>query len=249
MRQNHRRHKSDFEQRVIKNAVSRTKISAADLFIAQSRKNFNIQSDCMTSNLNLITSHKNILSLYDSDCVFCAFDTESTGIDVKNECIIEIGAVKFTKHQVLEEFSSLVKPKKQIPEEIEKLTGITNTLVKDADEIEKVLLNFRKFIQETVLIAHNAQFDLRLIQSESARLGLFPVKNEAVDTLRLSRIMLPKNKSWKISHFARQLHTDVSTSHRALDDAKVCKELFEYLLTLPVPKRQRKTKKYEENAR
>lgn len=194
----------------------------------------------MKAHLKLITNHKKILSLYNHGAVFCAFDTETTGINPEHERIIEIGAVKFSKDGIIDNFSSFINPKRELTPFISNLTGITDDMLIGQPYADSVIPQFRKFCQDTILIAHNAQFDLRFVNCESEKLELFPLSNEAIDTLRLSRILLPENTSWKQPDLARQFNIDTGHAHRAWDDARTCSELFKILITLPVPQKKKR---------
>lgn len=202
----------------------------------------------MSENLHLLNSNKKILTLFNQDSVFCAFDTETSGQNPKTSAIIEIGAVKFTKDRILEKFSSLVKFPGQLNAFITDLTGITTEMLQTAPSASEVISRFRNFCQDTVLVAHNAQFDLRFVNEESQRLGFLPLKNSAVDTLRLSRLMLPENGCWKQTFLADQFNIDKGQAHRALDDATVCAELFKILIQMPLPpkKKRQVSKKYSQ---
>lgn len=194
----------------------------------------------MSENLHLLSSNKKILALFNQGCVFCAFDTETSGQNPNTSGIIEIGAVKFTKDKILEKFSSLVKISEPLNGFITDLTGITDEMLKPAPPPLQVITEFRKFCRDTVLVAHNAQFDLRFVNEESRRLGFLPLSNSAVDTLRLSRLMLPENGCWKQTFLADQFNIDKGHAHRALDDATVCAELFKILIHLPVPPKKKR---------
>ena len=99
-----------------------------------------------------------------------------------------------------------------------------------APECSKVLNDFLDFSKDTVLIAHNAQFDLRFINAELERLCLPPLSNQAIDTLRLSRNLLPENKCWRQTFLAGQFSIDTGHAHRAFDDADVCRQIFGILI-------------------
>ena len=189
----------------------------------------------MSFNLKLITNFKRLVSLYQNGARFCAFDTETTGIDPRYCRIIELGAVIFTKDGISDTYSTLVNPEEPIPPQITELTGISDSMVCDAPSALKVIPEFKKFCQDTILVAHNAQFDLRFVNAESQRLELMELSNEAVDTLRLSRIMLPENTTWKQPELAKQFNIDTGHAHRAFDDAKVCSQLFSILVNMKIP--------------
>ena len=194
----------------------------------------------MIQNLHLIQSINKIKEFYDSEKTFCAIDTETTGLNCSKERVIEIGAVKFNNKGIIDTFSTLLNPQIDIPLYCTELTGITNELLKDAPYANEIIPKFRQFCNDSILIAHNAQFDLRFINAESERLKLTPLTNQAVDTLRLSRILLPLNQSWKQTNLANQFSIEVKSAHRAFDDARVCMELFKILISLPIPKKQKK---------
>lgn len=197
------------------------------------------------NNLHLTTDYKKLLENFNSGTVFCAVDTETTGVKPETEHIIEIGAIKFTKDRILGTFSSLVNPKTRLNSFVKQLTGITDEMLLSAPDIKQVIPSFRLFCQGTVIVAHNAHFDLRFLNSESERAGLFPLNNIAVDTLRLSRTVLPENHSWKQSALAYQFNIDTGHVHRAFDDAKVCGELFKILVKMPIPKHRKRKRKTE----
>lgn len=202
-----------------------------------------------TQNLHLIASHKKMLSLFEEGSVFCAFDTETSGQNPLTSNVIEIGAVKFTKDKIIDTFSSLINLSEPLDPFIKNLTGINEKMLESAPPAAKVIPEFRDFCKETVLIAHNAQFDLRFINAESERLELFPLSNEAIDTLRLSRLVLPDNESWKQTFLAEQFKIDTGHAHRAFDDAKTCAELFKILVKMPDAKKKRRARTAENLAK
>ena len=194
----------------------------------------------MKENLRLITSFPEIIKMFESGVSFCAFDTESTGIDVKNENLIELGAVKFSKYGIQETFQSLVSSPKQLSPFIKELTGLNDEILSSAPAPAIIIPKFTEFIAGTVLVAHNAQFDLRLVNAECERLNIGSIKNKGIDTLRLSRILSPENQCWKLSHLSAQFNLQTENFHRAYDDALCCAKLFLHLLTLPLPKKNKK---------
>ena len=202
----------------------------------------------MSANLHLITSQKKMLSLFNDGAVFCAFDTETSGQNPLTSSIIEIGAVKFNKDGILETFSSLINLQEPLNPFIKNLTGITEAMLFDAPLAAKIIPAFRNFCKETILVAHNAQFDLRFTNAESEKLNLLPLANQAIDTLRLSRLVLPDNKSWKQTFLASQFQIDTGHAHRAFDDARVCSELFKILVKMPAKKKARRKKQDEPSA-
>ncbi len=169
-------------------------------------------------------------TLYSSGAFFTAVDTETTGVKSATDRIIEIGAVKFNKDGITGSFSSLINPHQHLNPFITNLTGICDSDLCDAPDVSKVINDFVDFSKGTVLAAHNAQFDLRFINSELERLSLLPLDNQCIDTLRLSRLILPENKTWKQTSLAAQFSIDTGHAHRAYDDANVCRQIFEILI-------------------
>ena len=173
-----------------------------------------------------ITDLKRLRRLYEDGAVFTAFDTETTGITPTNSRIIEIGAVRFTKDGILSKWSHLFDPDQILSPFIIGLTHITQEMVDASDPIEKHLPSFINFIKDTILVAHNAQFDLNFLNAECENCRLPVTKNYAVDTLQLSRIIFPETASHKLDFLADYFKIDKGSSHRAFDDAVTCMELF-----------------------
>jgi len=174
----------------------------------------------------IIQDYKKLLRLYNSGVVITAFDTETTGISPKDSTIIEIGAVKFNKDGIISEFNRLINPHTLIPPFITELTHITNSMVSDKSDIKVILPEFIDFIGNSILMGHNVQFDLNFINSECEKNNLKYVKNNALDTLRISRWAYPKAGKHKLDFLADALKINKGNSHRAFDDAVTCKELF-----------------------
>ena len=149
---------------------------------------------------------------------FVVFDLETTGLSPKNDKITEIGAVRIQNGEIVESFSQLVNPAMPIPELITKLTGITDDMVKDKPTIDKVLPDFLDFIKDSVLVAHNASFDMGFIREAYEGIDVH-LKNPVLDTLELSRAMFPTMKSHKLNLMAKHLKVELKNHHRAVDDA------------------------------
>ena len=150
---------------------------------------------------------------------FVVFDIETTGLDKTKEQIIEIGAVKIKDGKEVGVFSEFIKPTVEISDFITNLTGITNEMVKDSDPYEVVLPKFLEFAKDSVLVAHNASFDVGFIKVYSEKLGL-KVDNSVLDTLSLARAMFPELKRHKLDIVAKHLGVELLNHHRAIDDAK-----------------------------
>ncbi len=162
----------------------------------------------------------------DLDADFVVFDIETTGFSPVNNRIIEIGAVKVEKGAVTERFSSFVNPDVPIPFEIEKLTGINDSMVMDAPPIEEVLPNFLAFCEGCVLVAHNASFDMSFIMENCRRQGLSD-RFTYVDTVGIARILLPNQAKHTLDAVAKTMGVSLENHHRAVDDAEATAHIFE----------------------
>lgn len=173
-----------------------------------------------------ILSYKKLYQLYNSDTVFVAFDTETTAISPSCGRIIEIGAVKFTKDGDIDTYSQLINPNTIIPPFITQLTNINQSMVNCQKCMEEYLPDFLDFINNTVLIAHNAQFDLNFLNAECEKCNYPVTKNKFIDTLDLTRWAYPTMGKYKLDFLADVMHIDKGSSHRAFDDAKTCQQIF-----------------------
>jgi len=160
---------------------------------------------------------------------FVVFDLETTGLNpIQNE-IIEIGAVKIKGGEVVDSFSSLVKPDISIPNKISNLTGIDDKMVKDAPDYAQVFQSFVEFFDGKPLIAHNMDFDYSFIRDD---LNKYFTDDEItrIDTLSLARAVLPDLKKHKLSTLIEYYDIELKNHHRALDDARATAKLFLKLL-------------------
>ncbi len=160
------------------------------------------------------------------DVEFVVFDIETTGFNPLKEDLLEIGAVKYQNGVIKEEFSSLIRPAKAISDEIQKLTGISPEMVADAPLPEEVLLKFKEFSAGSVLVAHNARFDVRFITAKYQQ--LFQEKPALVylDTLGLARSVWPNFKSYRLNTVAKELGIKLQNHHRATDDAQCAADIL-----------------------
>lgn len=178
--------------------------------------------------LNFVDDKEKIVTNYDKDSkyhTFVVFDIETTGLSSINDKITEIGAVKVRDGIIVDRFSQLVNPEKEIPEVVAELTGITNEFVKDEPTIDIVIKDFYEFIKGSVLVAHNAKFDISFIRRELNDHGLefnFPI----LDTLVMSRATLPELKRFNLGTLCKNLGISLVGAHRAVNDAEATAELF-----------------------
>jgi len=154
-----------------------------------------------------------------------ALDLETTGLDPKNDSIIEIGVVKFNENRVIDEYSTLVNPRKPINAFITNLTGISNSMVMNAPCIGDVLPEIEEFIGDAIILGQNIDFDLSFLQ----RFGAFKY-NDTIDTYEIASVVMPSAPRYGLGSLSQQLGIILANAHRALDDAKATMQVFQQLL-------------------
>ncbi len=159
------------------------------------------------------------------DAAYVVFDIETTGFSPVTNRIIEIGAVKVESGQITDRFSAFVNPQVPIPFEIEKLTGISDSMVIDADTIEVILPRFLEFVGDAALVAHNAGFDVNFIKENAKRQNI-PVDLTYVDTVGIARTLLTGQAKYTLDAVAKTLKISLENHHRAVDDAECTAEIF-----------------------
>ena len=160
------------------------------------------------------------------DDEFTVFDIETTGLSKERDKITEIGAVKVINGKITDSFSTFVDPEQPLTEEITKLTGITDDMLKGAPLIDEALRNFLDFAGDSVLVAHNAGFDTGFIRKAAEVTGIGDVDNTVLDTLELARSLLPDLKKHKLDIVAEAVGVELKGHHRAVNDAKATAEIF-----------------------
>ncbi|MCL6590811.1 MAG: PolC-type DNA polymerase III [Firmicutes bacterium] len=160
------------------------------------------------------------------DSTYVAFDLETTGFNPQKEDLIELGAVKIRNGEVIEEFKSMVRPGKEIPAEIQKLTGITPEMLHDAPPPEEVLARFMDFAGQSVLVAHNARFDVNFLLAKYQQFYKTKLEPVFVDTLGLARSVWPDFKNYRLNVLAKELGITLAQHHRAVDDARCAAAIF-----------------------
>ena len=167
------------------------------------------------------------------DLTFCVVDLETTGGSAEGGSMItEVGAVKVRGGEVLGEFQTLVNPHTQIPPFIAVLTGITNSMVGQAPSIESVLPSFLEFAAGSVLVAHNAPFDVGFLKWFAARQGIPWPAFEVLDTAKIARRVITRDDApnCKLSSLARVFHASTTPNHRALSDARATVDVLHGLM-------------------
>ncbi len=157
---------------------------------------------------------------------FIAFDLETTGIQPKNDAIVEIGAVRFRGASPAETFCTLINPERPIPLEASAVNGITDDMVADKPSIHTVLTELANFCGDLPLVAHNAPFDFKfLLKAVDTHHARAP-KGVVLDTCALSRIIFPGLFNYKLGTLVRHFGFPNGTFHRAEEDSVYCGLLF-----------------------
>jgi len=167
--------------------------------------------------------------------MYSIVDLEATGGKFNEESIIEIAIYKYDGNKVVDQFISLINPDKEISPYVEKLTGINAKMVKTAPLFNEVAKRILEITDDSILVAHNAQFDYRLLQIEFDRLGYEYIK-ESICTVILSQKLLPNRESYKLGRLVKSLGIPLTQRHRASGDARATVELFKLLIEKDVQK-------------
>lgn len=159
------------------------------------------------------------------DDTYIVFDIETTGFSAIKDKIIEIGAVKVVRGEIVDRYSTFVNPGVPIPFKITELTRITDEMVIQAPNIDAVLPEFLAFVGDAVLVAHNAAFDVGFIEQNCRYQDITP-DFASVDTVGLARVLLPTLSKYKLNVVAKALNISLDNHHRAVDDAAATAEIF-----------------------
>ncbi len=168
---------------------------------------------------------------YSLDGAYVVFDLETTGFSPVANRIIEIGAVRIENGKITGRFSKFVNPDVPIPYEIEKLTNIHDSMVVNEPMIEQILPEFVAFCEGAVLVAHNADFDMSFLKENCRRQG-FSTDYTYLDTVGLSRALLPELNKFTLDTVCKKLNISLEGHHRAVNDAEATAEMFLKLLVM-----------------
>ena len=157
--------------------------------------------------------------------IIVAVDIETTGLNLDEDHIIEIGAVKFNGRRVEDEWTTLVNPRRSIPSFITQLTGISNNMVRNAPVLPDVMGDFIAFVGDAPVVGHNISFDLSFLQRAGAL-----KHNQDIDTYELAAVLMPTASRYNLSALAQQLNVLLPATHRAQDDAKATHAVFMALI-------------------
>ncbi len=161
---------------------------------------------------------------------YVVFDVETTGLSSVYDSIIELGAVKMREGEVIDRFEAFVNPGHPLSSFTTELTGITDSMVADAPDDETVLKKFWDFCKNSILVAHNASFDMGFINAVYKRMGLGESPLPVIDTLELSRTVNPQLKSHRLNTLAKRYNVELEQHHRAIYDSETTGYLLFKLL-------------------
>lgn len=162
---------------------------------------------------------------------FLVVDFETTGNKPKNgDQIIQIGAVLIENGEIVSQFSTLVNPGTLIPTFIQQLTHINDDMVTDAPPIDVAILDLLPLLQDAVFVAHNVHFDLSFLQFALADCGYLPFTGPIIDTVELSRLLLPGQIGYKLTELSSDLDVEHDAPHQADSDALATARIFLTLL-------------------
>lgn len=162
--------------------------------------------------------------------MYAILDIETTGGKYNEEGITEIAIYRFDGLKIVDQFSSLVNPEREIQPFVVNLTGITSAMLTSAPKFFEVAKRIIEITDGCTLVAHNAQFDNRILTTEFDRLG-YPFEKESLCTVELAQKLIPDMPSYSLGKLVRSLGIPISDRHRAQGDAKATVELFKLLLS------------------
>ena len=139
--------------------------------------------------------------------------------------------MKLKDGEVIDEFSCFVNPEKHIPERVSEVTNITDEMVKDAETIEQIFPKILEFLGDSVIVAHNAGFDVGFLKQNAKALG-YEFDYTYLDTLSLAKDLFPDYKKYKLGKIAENLGIKVEVAHRALDDVDTTVKVFKVMLDM-----------------
>jgi len=159
---------------------------------------------------------------------YVVFDLETTGTSCAYDAVIEISAVKVCGGAVVDEFTTLVDPERPIPYWASQVNGITDSMVRGAPLFEDALRDFLDFAGDMVLVGHNIHaFDMKFLVRDAQRFWGTGIGNDTLDTLSMSRRVLPDLKHHKLTDLAEYYGISSEGAHRALNDCRMNQQVFE----------------------
>ncbi|MDO4282010.1 MAG: PolC-type DNA polymerase III [Clostridia bacterium] len=156
---------------------------------------------------------------------YCVFDLETTGFNADLDGITEVAVCKVKNGEIIDEFTTFVNPEKPIPFKVQELTHITDDMVENAPKMDEVIPKFLEFTKDSVLVAHNAHFDISFIANKSQKLGL-EFKPYVIDTYEMSLELYNGVENHKLGTLVEYLGIPLEGAHRAINDTRATAKMF-----------------------
>ncbi|MCB9202158.1 MAG: 3'-5' exonuclease [Flavobacteriales bacterium] len=161
--------------------------------------------------------------------MYCVVDIESSGSKYQEEAIIEIAIYRFDGKEIVDQFISMINPEQKIDSFVEKLTGITNKMVKTAPKFHEVAKRVIEITEDSILVGHNVVYDYKMLRNSFKKLG-YDFYIDTIDTLPIARRLVPNYPSYSLGKLCESLKIPLTDRHRASGDAKATLSLFKILL-------------------
>lgn len=171
--------------------------------------------------------------------LFAIVDIEATAGSLgTNEGMIQFACVLMQDGKIIEEFETLVNPMRHVPIRIQKLTGISQKEVNKAPRFDEIAHIIKDLLDEAIFVAHNVSFDFQFLNEQLTRVGIEPLKTQAIDTVALAQIAFPKASYYNLQELTAYLDYEIEQAHNALDDARatafLLNEIIQKLKHLPL---------------
>ena len=160
------------------------------------------------------------------DATYVVFDVETTGLSAVYDTIIELAAVKIQNGEIVDKFESFANPHQKLSATIIDLTGITDDMLVDAPEVSDVLKKFKDWTGDSILVAHNASFDMGFLNVGYKKMGSEKADNPVIDTLELGRFLYPELKNHRLNTLAKRFDINLTQHHRAIYDTEATGHLL-----------------------
>ncbi len=165
--------------------------------------------------------------------MYTVIDIESNGAAFRKESIIEIAIFRYDGHEIVDQFISLVNPESEITNFVQKLTGITQKMVKTAPKFHEIAKRVVEITEGTTLVGHNIDFDYRMLRQSFRPLG-YEFKIYTLDTIPLAKKLIPEAESYSLGKLVKSLGIPLVDHHRAAGDARATLDLFKLLIAKDV---------------
>lgn len=160
------------------------------------------------------------------EATYVVFDVETTGLSSVYDTIIEIAGVKMRNGEIIDRYESFANPHSPLPEKIVEITQITDDMLQDAPEVDVVLKEFYEWVGDSVLVAHNAAFDIGFLNVGYEKINLPKIQQPVIDTLELARFLFPQLGNHRLNTLCNHLQVELVQHHRAIYDAEATAYMF-----------------------